>query len=144
MAADETLPLPPLPEERTSHVYVVNSNPDFLEIIRDVLADVHLHVTVEELRPNVQVTLDNLRAARPDLLLLDVVPFHADARRLLDALNQSEDLAGLPVLLASTSASAAEQLAGEYPSLVRDVLPKPFDLDVLYTKLRKLVGATAP
>jgi DNA-binding response OmpR family regulator len=85
-------------------------------------------VTLEQRRPNVEVTLDNLRSARPDLLILDVVLFRSDAQVLLEAMAADADLAQLPVLTASTSVGAAEHLAKSYPMLVRDVLPKPFDV----------------
>ena len=66
----------------------------------ELLADARVRVTLEQLRPNVAVTADNLRSARPDLLLLDVVPFRNDADLLLDHLEADEDMRGLPVLLA--------------------------------------------
>lgn len=141
----EELALPPTPSpDNRPHVYVINSSQDFLDMIDEVLSDVHLFVTLEQLRPNVEVTLQNLRAAQPDLLLLDVVPARSDADRLLAALAGSGDLNEIPVLLASTSARLAEGLANQYPSLVREILPKPFELDDLYARLHRLVRVTMP
>ena len=146
MADDDSAPpLPPLPlENDRPRVYVVNSNEDFLEMIGEVLTDARLNVSVEQMRPNVEVTLGNLRSARPHLLMLDVVPYHNDARTLLDALAADAELSSVPVMLASTSPKVAEQLADEYSDQVRDVLPKPFDLDELYAKISQLVGAPVP
>ena len=142
---DSTLPLPPLPlENGRPRVYVVNSNEDFLEMISDILTDARLNVLIEQMRPNVEVTLGNLRSARPHLLMLDVVPYRDDARTLLNALSADAELGNLPVMLASTNPKIAEQLADEYPDQVRDVLPKPFDLDELYAKISQLVGASIP
>ena len=148
MAEDDdrlsVLPPTPAPDNRP-HVYVLNSDPDFLEMIGELLHDARVHVTLEQLRPNLQVSLDNLRSARPDLLILDVVPYQSNSAAFLDYLEADSELARLPVLVASTSAHAAEALAGEHPDLVRDVLPKPFDLDAFYATLSKLVvGIVVP
>ncbi len=139
---DDTLPLPPTPTDDIPHLYVINSNEAFLELIRDVLTDTRLHVTLEQLRPNVEVTLGNLRSAKPDLVLLDFIPFRPDAIQILSALASSEDMRELPVMLVSTTPSQAEQVAAQYPQLVRDILPKPFELDDLFAKLQRLMGIT--
>jgi CheY-like chemotaxis protein len=134
------LPLPPSPEpEGPPHVYVLNSDPSFLEMIGELLADTRVRVSLEQMRPNVLVTVDNLRSARPDLLILDAVPYRDDAERLLDYLREDEELHELPVLLACTSAGIAERLAERFPDLVRDVLPKPFDLDEFFARLGRLL-----
>ncbi len=138
--ASRPLPLPPSPEpDGPPHVYVINSDPGFLEMISELLADTRVRVTLEQMRPNVLVTVDNLRSAQPNLLILDVVPYRGDAEQLLDHLRDDDDLNELPVLLACTSAGIAERLAERFPDLVRDVLPKPFDLDEFFTRLERLL-----
>ena len=142
---DDALPLPPQPDpDGRPLLYVVNSNPEFLDLIREILEDVNLRVVVEQLRPNPEVTLDNFRTAQPNLLLLDYVPFMADAETLLKALHDSADLRALPVLLASTSQRAAQQLAHQFSRQVVDVLPKPFELDELYRLLRQHLSVITP
>jgi CheY-like chemotaxis protein len=138
--ASRPLPLPPSPEpDGPPHVYVINSDPGFLDMISELLADTRVRVTLEQMRPNVLVTVDNLRSAQPNLLILDVVPYRGDAEQLLDHLRDDDDLNELPVLLACTSAGIAERLAERFPDLVRDVLPKPFDLDEFFTRLERLL-----
>ncbi|HST87861.1 MAG TPA: hypothetical protein VLJ14_05730 [Ktedonobacterales bacterium] len=138
--ASRPLPLPPSPEpDGPPHVYVINSDPGFLEMISELLADTRVRVTLEQMRPNVLVTVDNLRSAQPNLLILDVVPYRGDAEQLLDHLRDDDELNELPVLLACTSAGIAERLAERFPDLVRDVLPKPFDLDEFFTRLERLL-----
>jgi len=141
---DRALPLPPVPtDDDRPRIYIINSDEAFLEMMADLLTDTRAQVTLEQMRPNVAVTLDNLRSARPDLLILDVVPVRTDAATLLDAIEDDDDLRELPVMLASTSPGLAERLADAHPSLVRDVLPKPFDLDAFFAKLRRLAGIPA-
>lgn len=138
--------LPPSPESSDlPFIYVVNSDPDFLQMIGSLLEDVRVRVQLEETRPNVAVTVDNLRSAKPDLLLLDVVPYRNDARLLLERIAADAELHNMPIMLASTSAGVAEELANTYGDHVLDVLPKPFDLNDFYAKLsRLLVGVRMP
>jgi len=136
---DETLPLPPTPAPPgLPHIYVVNSDEVFLETIGELLTDVRVRVTLEQMRPNIEVTLANLRSAQPDLLILDIVPRRNDAQLLLERMHGDPELSQIPVLAASTSPRLAEQVAAAYRPLVRDLLPKPFDLDEFFATLRRL------
>jgi DNA-binding response OmpR family regulator len=141
LTEENPLPLPPLagPDGRP-HIYVINSSSEFLELIQEVLSDIRLHVTLEQMRSNPEVTIGNLRSAQPDLLMLDVVPYTNDAVQILERMNHESDLDHLPVMLVSTNQHTAEQLAEAYAPLVREVLPKPFDIDELYAKLSQLVA----
>lgn len=142
---DEPMPLPPRPAaDGKPLLYVLNNNAEFLELIREVLADVNLRVVVEQLRPNPEVTLENFRSSQPDLILLDYVPFISDARYLLEALRASADLRKLPVLLASTSPQAATALADQFSGQIIDVLPKPFELEELYRLVRQFLSVPTP
>lgn len=123
------------------HIYVINSDPEFLEMVGDLLEDVRARVHLEQMRPNIAVTLDNLRSARPDLLLLDVVPYRDDARLLLERIAADEDLRHMPIILASTSVGVAERLAGAFGTHVLDVLPKPFDLDDFFTRVSRALAS---
>jgi CheY-like chemotaxis protein len=144
MANDDSMPLPPTPAAPgLPHLYVLNESPDYLDLIRAILEDTRLHVTVEQMRPNVAVTRDNLRAAQPDLVLLDVLPYRDDAARLLAELAATPDLKDLPIMLASTSPEVAEALAQQHPEQVREVLSKPFDLDDFFAKLSEFVELRA-
>ena len=134
------LPLPPAPvADDAPHVYVINSDAEFLEMIAVLLEDTRARFTLEQMRPNVAVTVDNLRSARPDLLLLDVVPYREDADLLLDYLEEVEELSALPVLLASTAPGVAARVAERHGAFVRDILAKPFEIDAFYDLLSRLL-----
>lgn len=137
---DNTLPLPPVqPDDGRPLVYVINSNPEFLEMIAELLSDSRAEVVLEQMRPNVEVTLENLRSARPDLVILDIIAHQKDGPLLLERIAEDPKLQRLPVMLASTNPRVAEQLANTYPNVVRDILPKPFDLEDFFAKLNQLV-----
>lgn len=141
MSAESSLPLPPTPGPGDRpNVYVINSDPGFLEMIADLLTDVRVHVQLEEQRPNLEVTLDNLRTARPDLLILDLVPYQQDGMLLLERIAADEELHTLAVMVASTNSRLAERAAKQHADIVRDILPKPFDLDEFYMKLDHLLA----
>lgn len=136
---DESVPLPPTPAPPgMPHIYVINSDEEFLETIGDLLQDSRVRVTLEQMRPNIEVTLANLRSAQPDLLILDIVPHRHGAQLLLDRMLHDDELRQIPVLAASTNPGLAEQIAATHQPLVRDVLPKPFDFDEFFATLRRL------
>ncbi len=136
---EESLPLPPTPAPPgVPHIYVINSDEEFLETIGELLEDSRLRVTLEQMRPNIEVTVENLRSAQPDLLILDIVPRGHDAQLLLDRMLRDEELRQIPVLAASTNPGLAEQVAARYQPLVRDLLPKPFEVDEFFATLRRL------
>ena len=137
---DTSLPLPPFrPSDGRPLVYVINSNEEFLELIGDLLSDSRAEVVLEQMRPNLEITLDNLRSAHPDLVILDIISHQQDGPILLGRIAEDEKLRNLPVMLASTNPRVAEQLANTYANIVRDILPKPFDLEDFFAKLNHLV-----
>jgi CheY-like chemotaxis protein len=134
------LPLPPTPSpEGQPHIYVINSDEAFLEMIADLLEDTRARVTLEHMRPTIEVTIANLRSAQPDVLLLDVMPIYQGAAQLLDRMDEEPELCEFPVILASTVPGVAERLAEAHAARVADVLPKPFDMDTFYTLLNRVV-----
>ena len=137
---DNSDALPPIPAPQgIPHVYALNSDPAFLEVIDDLMRDTRAHVTLEQIRPNVLVTVSNLRSAQPDLVILDYVPYQHNSVELLELLSDDPELRHLPIILASTNVAQAEQVANTYDTLVRDILPKPFDIEEFFAKLTRLL-----
>ena len=120
-------------------MYVINADSAFLEMIAALLEDTRARITLEQMRPNVEVTIANLCSAQPDVLLLDVMPLEESAAHLLERLQDEPCLDGLPVILASTTPDMAEELAEAHAARVVSVLSKPFDLDTFYLLLRRVV-----
>jgi CheY-like chemotaxis protein len=135
------LPLPPVAlHARLPLVYVVNSDAEFLQVVADLLADSQVTVALEQMRPDITLTLANLRRASPSLLILDVIPFRSDAERLLAAIEADADLRRTPTIVASTNPRIAQQVAAAHPQLVRAILLKPFGLDEFYETLSRYVA----
>ena len=125
---------PPLP-----HIYVLNADLSFLTLMGDLLQQKGVHVTLEQLQPPCG------RHPRPpacrgsDLVLLDAPPTRPGPAQCLAGMAADAEPRRLPVVLASTTPVLTTRLADQYPALVRATLSKPFDLDVLYQTLGRLL-----
>lgn len=80
-----------------------------------------------------------LRLARgraPDLLLLDVNLAYPDGLTPVHALREHEATAHIPLVVVSGAAA----LTAQEQELVTEVVPKPFDIDVMLNAVRRAVG----
>lgn len=120
------------------HVVVVNSEPDFLEVIRALLQEERYNVTTTN---HVTTTFESIATLEPDLLIIDLRFGHDASWELFLRLNEDPATTALPMILTSTD----EQLL-ERASQVRccssrhDSLLKPFDLDELLELVQCLIG----
>lgn len=78
--------------------------------------------------------IDVTREKRPDLVILDIPVVGSHQYDLLDALRADEAARRVPVLVITTSPSAAEASIASYN--VRGAITKPFDLEELLVKTR--------
>ncbi len=121
------------------HVFAVNSSPDFLLIVREVLADEGYAVTTSDLEPNV---FTRIVMRHPDALMIDVAPEESAGWDLLRRLHLEAKMSDIPVLVTSTSSTLLEQAMREaaWYGTNRSFLTKPMDLDDLVRTIRELVG----
>ena len=68
------------------HVFVVNGEPDFLDIMRDLLQGERYNVTTTNFVPR---TFDQIAALRPDLLIVDLAVDDRAGWELLERLQAS-------------------------------------------------------
>jgi len=135
-------PLPPTgsPGGQRRHVFVLDADSAFLEVVGDLLADANVRATLELLQGDVAGVCERLAAEPPDLVLMDVAPQRTEAEALLQRMEADAALRAIGVLLVSTNLGLARRLAQTHASRVRDVLAKPFDLDEFYAQMRRLLG----
>jgi CheY-like chemotaxis protein len=121
------------------HVFAVNSSPDFLLVVREVLADEGYAVTTSNFEPNV---FTRIVMRHPDALMIDVAPGESAGWDLLRRLLQEATTSGIPVLATSTSPALLEQAQDEaaWYGTNRFFLTKPLDLDELARMIREMVG----
>jgi CheY-like chemotaxis protein len=121
------------------HVFAVNSSPDFLLVVREVLADEGYAVTTSNFEPNV---FTRIVMRHPDALIIDVAPGESAGWDLLRRLLQEATTSGIPVLATSTSPALLEQAQDEaaWYGTNRFFLTKPLDLDELVRTIWEMVG----
>lgn len=120
------------------HVVAVNSEPDFLEVIRSLLNEERYNVTTTN---HVNTTFEAIVALEPDLVIIDL-RFGNDASwDLFLHLSSDPVTSGVPMIVTSTDehllerATQAQQCSAQF-----DFLLKPFELEQLVEKVQSLIG----
>ncbi|HEU4863282.1 MAG TPA: response regulator [Candidatus Limnocylindria bacterium] len=127
-----------------ARITVVNDNPDFLELMHEILEDERYDATtIDGDRAD---ALDRIRASRPDLLMIDI-RLGVDGAHGWDIAKQvrrEPEFHGLPLLLCCSDPFAASELEGELEA-THDVetLSKPFSIDQLDAAIDRLLGDAA-
>ncbi len=124
---------------RRKHVFAVNSSPDFLLIVREVLADEGYAVTTSDFEPNV---FTRIVMRQPDVLTVDVAVGETAGWELLERLHAEPATTDIPVLVTSTSPELLEQAREQaaWYETNRSFLTKPMDLDELLGTIREMIG----
>ena len=129
-----------MPEPR--RVTVVNNDPDFLELMADLLQDASYPATViDGDRDN---ALELIEASEPEILIVDLRLGSEQLKGLeiVRWIRKHPDLADVPTVICTADTWAVDQLADELQSLRRlTVLLKPFAVDELYRALREVATA---
>jgi CheY-like chemotaxis protein len=127
-----------------ARVTVVNDNAEFLALVRDILEDDRYDTTtIDGDRPD---ALDQVRASRPDLLMIDL-RMGSEGLHGWDIAQQvraEPDFAGLPVLICSADVLALKELEDDLDDK-RNVgtLTKPFGIDELTALIDGLLAEGA-
>jgi CheY-like chemotaxis protein len=122
------------------HVFAVNSSPDFLLIVRELLEDEGYAVTTSILEPNV---FTRIVMRQPDALIVDLAVGEEAGWDLLRRLHAEPATTGIPLLVTSTSPALLEQAREEaWYRTDRALVTKPIDLGELLGTIRRLIGDT--
>ena len=126
-------------------VTVVNDNPEFLDLVHDILEGDRYETTmIDGDRPGV---LDIIRSSRPDLLMIDVrLGVEGDhGWEIAQEVRGESQFTELPVLLCSADTLALEGLASGLAETRRvATLEKPFTIDQLISTIDELLADPAP
>ena len=120
------------------HIFVVNGEPEFLDLMRELLQDERYNVTTTNFVPR---TFDQVAALQPDLLMVDVHVGERAGWDLLEQLHADATTSGIPVIVVSTGRdllARAQEEAARYGG--RAWFAKPFDLDELLRVADELIG----
>lgn len=124
--------------EQRKHVFVINGEPAFLDVVRALFQDESYNVTTSNYVPN---SFAQIAALRPDALIVDVVAGQAAGWELLERLHAEAATAGIPVLVVSTSPrllERAREQAARYGT--HRYLDKPFDVEAMLAHVRDMIG----
>jgi CheY-like chemotaxis protein len=127
-----------------ARVTVVNDNPDFLELVRDILEDDRYETTTID--GDREDALEAIRASRPDLLMIDLRkgPDELHGWDIAQEVRREPELSGLPILVCSADTEALEALEDDLTA-TRNVgtLTKPFRIDALTEAIDALLAEAA-
>ena len=124
--------------ERRQHIFVVNGDPDFLNIVRALLQDVRYNVTTTNFVPR---TFDQIAALQPALLVVDVVVGKQAGWDLLDQMQSAASTHDIPVIVISTDPRLLDRArANQGRYAAQRFLDKPMDLDALLAMVEDLIG----
>ncbi len=125
--------------KQRTHVVVVNDNPDFLELMADLLHDERYPTTVID--GDRENAVDLIRAASPQILIIDLRLGREELHGwdVLKEVRSDPKLSDLPTLICTGDLQALNKLESEVASMRRvATLTKPFSVDELLTAIEEL------
>ena len=133
---------PLAPAEQTQmarqHILAINSDPEFLNIVRVLLSDERYNVTTTNFVPN---SFDQIAALKPALLLIDLAIGDRAGWDLLERLHLEAVTQGIPVIAVSSDPRLLDRVRADTGRFgVRRFLIKPLNLHRLLAEIDELIG----
>jgi CheY-like chemotaxis protein len=128
-----------------ARVTVVNDNPDFLDLVGDLLGELNYETTLID--GDRADALASIAGSEPDVLIVDL-RMGSDAMHGWDVAQQvraEPTLDGLPILVCSADRDALEAIATDLASVQRvSALAKPFSVDEFIAAVEQLLEVARP
>ncbi len=124
------------------HIFVVNNNPDFLDLLRRLLQEERYNVTTTNFVPR---TFNQIVALCPDMLIVNLTPREFSGWDLLERLHDEALTRQIPVIVTSTNPDFLDH-ARRHSELYGQAryVALPFDLDALLDTITPLIGSADP
>lgn len=120
------------------HIFVVNSEPAFLDIVRDLLQHEDYNVTTTNFAPE---TFAQIAAVQPACLIIDLAVHQRAGWELLERLNGEAATHGIPVIVVSTNDELLARVQANRAQFGgQRFIGKPFDIEVLLDAVEDLIG----
>jgi CheY-like chemotaxis protein len=125
-------------QRERKHILCVNSEPEFLNLLRELLARREYNVTTTNFVPE---TYELIETLQPALIILDLVAGEKSGWDLLEQLARQASTDGIPLLITSTDPALLNRAQAD-PARYGDgeVLAKPFRADDLLEEVDRLIG----
>ncbi|HEX2214013.1 MAG TPA: response regulator [Mycobacterium sp.] len=120
---------------RGKSIVVVNDSPELLELAEMLLRDEDFNVKVAVIGTG---AYELIRSEMPDLVILDVRLPDVSGWDILQALKLDSHTVNIPVLICSAAVQELRTLEGQLARMGIDILIKPFAIDTLLEKARRL------
>lgn len=120
-----------------ARIMVIDEDRAFLDLMSALLDDEGQKIETADER---LATVDRVRAASPDLIVLDVQGHGSPSRDLLVALKDDADTHSIPVIACAAIPSEVVDLDGWLRTHGVKVLPKPFDIDTFASLAKQMLN----
>lgn len=134
-------------QKRNPRITVVNDNPDFLELMHDLLAKGSGYDVTTIDGDTIHDDIEPIRLSRPDLLIIDLRSRQGGLAGwdVLQSARSDAELSEVPIILCTGDLEALEAHAAEIDQdpKVRS-LAKPFQVKEMENLVRQFVGEAAP
>jgi CheY-like chemotaxis protein len=128
-----------VPEQ--THVVVVNDNPEFLDLMADILHDERYRVTVID--GDRDDALERICAAVPSAMIIDLRLGQTELHgwEVLQQVRDNPQLRELPTLICTGDLRALARIEEKVAAMRRvATIEKPFEIDELFSKLEALLS----
>ncbi len=125
-----------------TRITVVNDNPEFLELMRNILEDDRYQATTID--GDAPDALERIRASDPELLIIDLRLGDETVHGwdIAQHVRQAEDLDDLPVLVLSGDVVTLHEIEADLAATQHTAaLAKPFGLNELEAAIDRLLSA---
>ena len=123
------------PSQRTGRILIIEDDPDVAELIRYNLAKEGYEVSISA--KGVQ-GLEQAKAGRPDLILLDIMVPELNGWEVCRRLKQDAELRGIPVIIVTGRTEEGDKVLG-FEMGADDYVTKPFSPRELVARVRAVM-----
>ena len=128
---------PPRGQSSGARILVVNHDPSFTELVREMVRDLAHSVT--SLDPSGAI-FEEIVGIQPDLLVIDLYFQEMTRWQLLSRLHEAPETLHIPVLMVSTNADLLRQAESRRDRFAGDrYLEMPFEVDAFLGHVRSLL-----
>ncbi len=119
-------------ESPQRHIVVIDDTPQLLDLFVELLGDAGYRVTPDRFTVEADRLLSDVKAAKPDLIVLDhIIGNEGQGWQFLQLLKMDRETRDIPVIICTAAVRQVEELQPHLDEMGVAVVLKPFDIDHL-------------